>query len=323
MVRDSKLDSIDSNGMTFLHHLAEDNGTVDKARGLVKKLRGSIHSEGAQAIIDALDNRKRSALCIAIQKGNKELSSLLVDEMSPEAAAELDEGGWSCLAFACHYNSEEVALKLIEKLPRSELFRKHRTAPLRRYGCGFARGNAVHNGDELCGGTPMHFAVRSNSVRIVEALLEHYEEEHLEIGDSMERPAEALAALRGHDDLVRLLWDRAPLGRKYWSTYLESRYGGPKSCIREFFPNYRGALQEELWERLVLDAKEGLLRELLCCAVRAKSPDKIAAAVSRLSQAAIDMPLPDGVTAAKLCTDAKQEVFLPLLQKSGPKSAAC
>lgn len=321
-LRAKELAKSDTEGMNLLHHVARKNCGLAVVKALVKKLKDDLGAKKARKVVDALDNEQRSVLCTALTSRNTEVSLFLLDTMGVEALGGVEGNGWSCLAYACEYSMEEVALKLIEKLPQSELIRKHHNAALRRYGCGFARGNAASNGDPICGGTPLHFAVRTNLTNVVEALLERYEREHVEKGDKMDRPAEALAALRGHDDLVRLLWEKAPLRGDYWTLY-SAAGRTTQSNIRQFFRCYRGALGEELVERLFDGADEALLRELLCCAILAKSPDMVRAVVSRLSQAAIDEPLLDGISPRSLCEKMKEETLLPLLQKCGPKSAAC
>lgn len=322
LLRREELAIIDEDGVTLLHYLTGSKRSLPVVQAFVEKLKAVMGSSKAQEVVDALDSQQRTALSIALPVRSEEVSLFLVDIMSPEALGGVDRKGWSCLAYACDHCMEEVALKLIEKLPHSELFREHHNVALRWYGCGFTRGIGIRYGDPICGGTPLHFAARTNLVTVVEALLKNYAEAHVEKGDRTDRPAEVLAALRGHDDLVRLLWEKAPLRGDYWTLY-SAAGRTTQSNIRHFFRCYRGALGEELVERLFDGADEALLRELLCCAILAKSPDMVRAVVSRLSQAAIDEPLLDGISPRSLCEKMKEETLLPLLQKCGPKSAAC
>lgn len=322
LLRREEVAIIDDDGVTLLHYLAGSKRSLAVVQAFVEKLNAVMGSRKAQEMVDALDSQQRTALSIALPVRSEAVSLFLVDIMSPKALGGVDRKGWSCLAYACDHCMEQVALKLMEKLPHSELFREHHNVALRWYGCGFARGIGIRCGDPICGGTPLHFAARNNLVTVVEALLKNYAEAHVEKGDRTDRPAEVLAALRGHEDLVRLFWEKAPLSGAYWAHYSVAE-GTALSNIRQFFHCYHGALGEELIDRLIDDADEALLRELLCCAIAAKSPDMIRTVVAHLSQAAIDEPLLDGTTPVTLCRHLKEEVFIPLLLKSGPKSAAC
>lgn len=315
-MRTEELLEVNPEGRTALHIMAEELPSVAPASVLLKRTGGLPYA-------DRLDSQGRSALFCALEKAHDESEpfvTLLIESSSAETIARKAKNGWTPLALACDRQTEEIACKIVEKLPREALHTVLVPKPYKYYGCSIRAGGGVSRGEPLSGGNALHFAVRDGKNRVAEKLLDHFTLKEMEAGDRTDRPPELLAAILGHSDTVRLLWEKAPLPPDYWLRTLTYE-PFKENPLRQFMTSAPALIARELFDRLLPSATDGLLREMLYSAVIRRWEPLVCLTVVHMSQDAIDAPLPDGSTAAECCNRVNPG-FLPLLRKPGPKSAA-
>jgi len=261
-----------------------------------------------------VDYDKRTTLVYGLEERLPEEKLLaLLGNMADDDLLLVAANGWTALPLACEATYEELAVAIVARLPYEELIRQHNTAAYERYGCGFARGNAMQRGEPVARGVALHYAARRGLCRVIEALLARLEPKDVPLLDWVSNTPLAVALIRGHEEVTELLLQDGPLVRICQPYSLATASARSLALIMDRYGDEIVAMPEE--------EQYGLLSRMIDCRALAQ----LEIFTPYLSSSVIKMSSPDrydGRTPAEECEHRHFEAAIPLLQRVGPKSAA-